>query len=207
MDSESRCSLSTSYPCYDSPMNVPPKIRMNAEEFLAWGETQSEGRYELVDGEIVMMSPERALHNRTKYAIARALDDAIADAGLECTVYTDGIGIRINDETVREPDASVQEGPEVDGDSLLLDRPIVVVEVISPASSRSDTSVKLIDYFMVPAIQHYLVVDAEKRNLIHYARGSGDTIETRVWSVGKIVLSPPGITVDVTDMFGVKKHT
>ncbi|MGQ0485817.1 MAG: Uma2 family endonuclease [Hyphomicrobiales bacterium] len=188
-------------------MNAPPKIRMKVEQFLAWGETQTAGRYELVEGEIVMMSPERARHNRAKYAITRALDDAVAAAGLNYTVYTDGMGVRINDDTVREPDATVQEGAEVDGDALLLDRPVIVVEVISPSSHRSDTTDKMIDYFSVASIQHYLVVDAEKRRLIHYGRAAAGSIATQVWAEGKINLAPPGLTIDVSELFGVKKHT
>ena len=42
-------------------MNAITKQRMTVAEFLVWAEAQSEGRYELVDGEIVKMAPERSL--------------------------------------------------------------------------------------------------------------------------------------------------
>jgi Uma2 family endonuclease len=52
------------------------------EEFRRWCEAQTKGRYERVDGWIVAMAPERGAHLRVKGAIYRALDRAVAIAGL-----------------------------------------------------------------------------------------------------------------------------
>ena len=46
--------------------------RMSVEEFLAWSEGQ-EGRYELEDGAVVAMAPERLLHTETKGEVFAAL--------------------------------------------------------------------------------------------------------------------------------------
>ena len=37
-----------------------PPGRMTVDEFLAWAMAQPEGRFELVDGRVVAMAPERA---------------------------------------------------------------------------------------------------------------------------------------------------
>ena len=116
-----------------------PKQRMKVPEFLAWAEAQPQGRYELVNGEVVVMAPERVRHNLVKTAVFRALDNAVRAARLPCTVFTDGVGIVINENTVREPDASVQCGGELNLDSMTLDAPLIVVEVASPSSERHDT--------------------------------------------------------------------
>jgi Uma2 family endonuclease len=75
-------------------MNLALKRKMTVAEFLEWAEAQPEGDFELVDGQIVAIVQERALHNLAKMAVARALQDAVAAAGLDCTVYTDGKSIR-----------------------------------------------------------------------------------------------------------------
>jgi Uma2 family endonuclease len=176
---------------------------MNVPEFLAWAEGQPDGRgYELVDGEVVAMAPERVLHNLAKLAVARALEDAVRGANLPCTVFTDGVTVKINDYTAREPDASVQCGLQADLDSLLIDAPLIVVEVASPTSERDDTGAKLVDYFSVPSIQHYLIVFPRRRVIVHYRRGEGGKIETSIAHDGEIVLSPPGITVPVAALLG-----
>lgn len=53
-----------------------PKAGMTVDEFLAWAE-EYPGRYELLDGIVYGMSPERAGHARAKSRVHRALDGAI----------------------------------------------------------------------------------------------------------------------------------
>jgi Uma2 family endonuclease len=181
---------------------VPPR-RMNVPEFLAWAQGQPEGPgYELVDGEVVAMAPERVLHNLAKLAVARALQDAVTAAKLPCTVFTDGVTVRINDYTAREPDASVQCGVKADLDSLLIEAPLIVVEVASPTSERDDTGAKLVDYFSVPSIQHYLIVFPQRRVIVRYERGEQGKIDTSIAHDGDIVLDPPGMTIAVAALLG-----
>jgi Uma2 family endonuclease len=176
---------------------------MKVPEFLAWADKQPEGkRYELVDGEVVAMAPERARHNLTKLAVARALGDAVETAKVPCTVFTDGVTVAINDDTAREPDASVQCGAEVDLDSMVVVAPLIVVEVASPSSERDDAEAKLIEYFSVTSIRHYLIVYPQKRVVVHHRREDGGDITTRILHDGEIMLNPPGMTVSVTALFG-----
>jgi hypothetical protein len=49
-----------------------------------WCEALKKGRYERVDGAIVATAPERGAHLRVKGAIYKALDRAVADAGVHC---------------------------------------------------------------------------------------------------------------------------
>jgi Uma2 family endonuclease len=181
-----------------------PKVRMTVAQFLDWGQAQSEGRYELVDGEVITMSPEKVLHNLVKAAICRALEDAVDRGGLDYTVFTDGIGIVIDDMTCREPDVSVQRGSTLDEDALTNAEPVIVVEVTSPSSVRTDGTYKLIEYFSLPTIMHYLVVDPRQKTVVHHRRGPGDVIETRILREGELILDPPGLAVPFSKLFGRK---
>jgi Uma2 family endonuclease len=179
------------------------KPRMKVPEFLAWAEKQPEGkRYELVDGQIVAMSPERARHNLAKFIVAIALRDAVKAANLPCTVFTDGVTVAINDDTAREPDASVQCDVEVDLDSTIIQSPLIVVEVVSPSSERDDAEAKLIEYFSVASIRHYLIVYPQKRAVVHHRREDSGDIATRILHDGEIMLNPPGMTVLVPALLG-----
>jgi len=55
-----------------------------------------------------------------------------------------------------------------------------VVEVLSPGTKHIDKAAKLLGYFSIATVQHYLIVDTEKEMIIHHARASGDLIETRI---------------------------
>ena len=176
------------------------KSKLTVAEFLDWYKRQP-GRYELVGGEIVAMAPGRVRHNTTKGQVYRALGDAVRRAGLACTVLTDGIGVMIDDDHWREPDAAVQCGSVPDPDAIMLDQPLIVVEVISPSSELQDTTKKLAEYFSVPSIMHYLIVDAEDRYVVHHQRrGGADDVLTRIVRTGEIVLDPPGMTVALDEL-------
>jgi Uma2 family endonuclease len=183
--------------CYSKGMTAKPKPRMTVPEFLDWAVAQPKGRYELVRGEIVAMAPERARHNLVKGAVFRALGDAVAAARLPCTVFTDGMTVVIDNETSREPDAAVQCGVATDLDTLILEAPLIVVEVASPSTERDDTGDKLVEYFSVPSIRHYLIIKPQKDVVVHHARNEAGEISTRILSGGEIKFEPPGITIQV----------
>src|SRR3954453_321951 len=96
---------------------------MNADEFTAWAMAQDTGRYELFAGEIVGMAPERIAHNELKLDVAVRLRNAIQEARLECQVLTDGMAVRVDDETVFEPDVSVRCGPRLDANAVEIPDP------------------------------------------------------------------------------------
>jgi Uma2 family endonuclease len=183
-------------------VNAPPKIRMSAKEFLTWGETQSEGRFELVEGEVVVMSPERARHNLVKGAVYIALVEAVNRIATPCTVFTDGIGIQTGPDTIREPDASVQLGRFADLDKMVLDAPIILVEVLSPSSERSDAGEKLAEYFSIPSVMHYLIVCPKQKYCYHHKRIGQDKVLTTIVRDGSIEFNPPGLSVALKDIFG-----
>jgi Uma2 family endonuclease len=180
-------------------MTAQSKPRMTVQEFLAWAAAQPRGRYELVRGEVVAMAPERARHNLVKAAVFRALGDAVARAGLPCTVFTDGMTVVIDNEHSREPDAAVQCSVSTDLDSMILEQPLIVVEVTSPSSERDDTGDKLVEYFSVPSIRHYLIVNPAKQVVVHHARDEVGKISTHIMSSGQLDLRPPGMTVPVRE--------
>jgi Uma2 family endonuclease len=176
--------------------------RMEVPEFLAWSERQPDDRYELVDGEIVAMTRDTVRHNRAKLAAYRALDDAVRAAGLPCVTLVDGVGVVVNDKTLRIPDVLVQCGAGPDPDAMIVESPLVVVEVVSPSREREDTDFKLVDHFSVASIHHYLIVFSDRRVVVHHQRSSGGGIATRIASDGDIALTPPGISVAVVALLG-----
>jgi Uma2 family endonuclease len=174
--------------------------QMSADEFLPWADGK-EGRWELHDGVPVMMSPERLAHIRTKLSAATALTDALKQTNLPCEVFTDGLAIKIDARTIFEPDASVVCGPRRSDDTIVITDPIVVVEVLSPSTAAIDHGRKLSGYFSLASAQHYLILDPERRVVIHHKRGQGDAIETRVLTNGVARLDPPGFEVAVEALF------
>jgi len=176
-------------------MTALPDAQMTVDEFLAWAEGRP-GRHELVNGVVFAMSPERARHARTKFSVQDALKQAIRRAGVPCEMFPDGMTVRVDGRTAYEPDALVRCGPRLPGDAVEVPDPVVVVEVLSPSTGRVDAGAKLAGYFQVPSVAHYLIVDPDRRIVIHHRRGDG-LIETRIAGDGVLTLDPPGLVVAV----------
>ena len=174
--------------------------RMTVDDFLVWSAGQT-GRHELFVGKVYAMAPERAGHAKVKYAVQTELQRSIKAAGVPCHMLPDGMTVRIDAETAHEPDALVYCGPEVAADAVEIGNPLIVVEVLSPSTRHIDASAKLASYFQVPSIHHYLIIDPERRPVIHHCRQNDGTILTRLLQTGELKLDPPGIVLDVQHFY------
>ena len=173
---------------------------MTVDEFLAWGEGR-EGRWELQDGELIAMSPERMAHLETKAAALIALRSAIMAVGAPCHSVPDGATVRISARTAFEPDVLVYCGPRLPPEAIEIPEPLIVVEVLSEGTAAHDHGLKLAGYFSLPSLAHYLILDPDSRTTIHHKRGQGDVIETRILRDGVLRLEPPGLEIPVRDLF------
>ena len=172
---------------------------MDVDAFLIWAGGR-DGRWELRDGRPVMMAPERAIHALTKYAAQESLKAGIERAGLACRMFPDGMTVRIHSRTAFEPDALVV-CPSPPLNSIEIPNPVVVVEVLSPSTAGEDHGPKLDGYFALPSVEHYLILDPDRRVMIWHKRGQAGAIETRILRDGLIRLDPPGLEAEVDGFF------
>jgi Uma2 family endonuclease len=180
-------------------MSSPAQSEMDVDAFLAWAEGR-DGRWELRDGQPIMMSPERAAHALTKYAAQKALEGGIVRAGLPCRMVPDGMTVRITARTAFEPDALVVCPPPALS-AIEIPNPVVVAEVLSPSTAADDHGLKLDGYFSLASVEHYLILDPDRRVLIHHKRGQAGAIETRILRDGLIRFDPPGFEAEVAAFF------
>jgi Uma2 family endonuclease len=169
------------------------------EEYRHWCANQPRGRFERVDGRIVVMAPERAGHARTKARVWQALDRAIRVASVACEALPDGMTVETG-ESDYEPDALVNCGARIEADAVAAPNPLIIVEVLSPGTASTDTGGKLAAYFAVPSVVHYLIVHPDKRVITHHRR-NGTGIDTRIIVNGDIVMDPPGIAITVEEIY------
>src|SRR5882724_3575669 len=183
-------------------MNIALRRSFTVEEYLAWSNAQTERqRSELINGQIVALAPERIKHTKVKLAVAMALKAAVVRSGLPCHVLADGPTVRIDDHTAYEPDALVYCGQELPGDALVVPNPVIIVEVLSPTTMHTDTSAKLVGYFKLPSVQHYLIIDPDACAVAHHSRAADGTVSGRTVTSGTLRLDPPGLAIDVSEFF------
>ncbi len=183
-------------------MNIALRRSCTVDEYLAWSEIQSDlARTELINGQIVAKAPEPVEHIEIKLSVAIALRAAIARCQLQCRALPNGPTVRIDDYTAYAPDALVYCGQELPGDALVVPNPVIVVEVLSPTTMHTDTSAKLIGYFKLPSVQHYLIIDPDACSVTHHSRSAEGSVSASHVMSGAIRLDPPGLAIDVSEFF------
>lgn len=173
---------------------------LTVDEFLAWVEGRP-GRYELHGGRVFAMSPERAGHAKTKFAVQTELVRAIKASGQSCHMLPDGMTVRVSSRSAYEPDGLVYCGGEADDGAVEIENPVIIVEVLSPSTRRLDTSAKIDGYFSIASVHHYLVIDPERRKIVHHRRQSDGAILTKILASGAMRLDPPGLDLDIERCF------
>ncbi len=91
-------------------MSTVAKPLKSVGEFLAWAEGR-DGRWELQDGELVAMAPERVAHLETKAEALIALRSAIRRANAPCHAVPDGATVHIAAQSVRAGRSCLLWGP------------------------------------------------------------------------------------------------
>lgn len=184
-------------------MNIALRSAMTVADYLAWAEAHGEvKRVELINGRVVAQSSESVGHNRTKGALLNALHRALAKTDLVGEAFTNGLAVPIDAYTAYDPDATVRCGKPLAANEMTVSDPIIVVEVTSPSTGHTDTSAKLIGYFKLASVAHYLVIDPDARTVMHHIRGADGAVAARALDQGTLTLDPPGLTVVVADLFG-----
>ncbi len=125
---------------------------MDQNAFLAWAQGREE-RYELDRGRVIMMTGGSRAHWQIAVNLLKALD-----ARLDPDRFTvlPEFGVDVGPKSIRFPDIVVDVAGQTPGD-LTATAPVLIVEILSPASERVDLGDKAAEYLRIPSLQAYLV--------------------------------------------------
>lgn len=142
-----------------------------------------EGRWELIDGFPYAMSPAPNLkHQWVVVNILSELRSAIKKTNCKnCKVY-DFIDIKIEEDTILQPDCSIVCGPTKK--NYLDFPPTLVVEVLSEATALKDRHTKFSIYEEF-GVKYYIIVDPEIESLEIYL------LENSIYTLQKFKLEKP----------------
>ena len=125
------------------------------QQFFDWAGAREE-RYEFDGFRPVAMTGRTLNHNRISQNLWAALRQRLRGTG--CQPFGPDAGIATVGEAVRYPDALITCSKSA-GESLLAPDPVVVFEVLSPNSTRTDRIVKLREYQAVESIRRYVIAE------------------------------------------------
>jgi Uma2 family endonuclease len=162
---------------------VSDGLYMTEEQYLVLDEA-TDGNYEFYDGYVVMLSPpssaydEHAIidmaggsiaHSAICARLASLIDQVLPDG--PCLVHTSDVKVKISSQrNYFHPDVSVACGEEP---GQMLNHPVVVIEVLSPATEKRDRGSKLESYKELPSVQEYVLIGSTYKAIEVYRRENG----------------------------------
>ncbi len=141
---------------------------MTVAEFLDWPGDGTNRKFQLVDGELRVMSPGSATHAAIQTNLAYELRRHMIDRRIDCRVLTEpGVVTLIRpNKNLRMPDLGVTRTKDVPGQKTLPE-PIVLIEVLSPSNAK-DTWDNVRAYTTISSVREIVVV--------HSTRVLGETL-------------------------------
>ncbi len=148
-------------------MNQAVLSRLSEQDYLH-DEMNGESRHEYVDGVAFAMAGAGEAHNLISLNIASKLREFVR--GSPCRVYISDMKLHVETwKAYYYPDIMVVCDP-ADNHDYFKEHPSVVLEVLSPATERTDRREKMLAYRTLPSLREYLLVAADRRKVERYCR-------------------------------------
>ncbi|AFZ18418.1 Uma2 family endonuclease [Allocoleopsis franciscana] len=145
--------------------------KITVEEYLKW-EQHQEFRHEYIDGEIMAMTGGTIPHNDIALNFYRALYSHLHHRG--CRVNVSDVKVQANKSSrYFYPDLVVTCDPDDLKSRDFIQRPKIIVEVLSSSTANYDRTKKLKYYRQIPSLQEYVLVNSEEMAVEVYHRGEG----------------------------------
>jgi len=154
-------------------MSLPaPQPVFDAQAYLAW-EAEQSTKHEYHDGEVFAMAGASDAHVTVAGNVYMALRNHLR--GSPCSVFISDMKLRVEeDNAFFYPDVFVTCADSDRGQSHSKSAPVLVVEVLSPATSAYDRGAKFAAYRKLPTLREYALIDPERLSLDLFRR-EGDS--------------------------------
>lgn len=181
-------------------MSQTAQRRMTVEEFFEW-QSRQDRNYELVDG-----VPVLTVKAMTGATVRHDMVTVNAIASLHRQLRGTPCGPRTADQAVRtfrgvrRPDVSVECG-QPDDQSTAMQEPRVVIEILSPSTTRYDRFQKLEEYKDHATIKVILLIDTEAPRVTVWRRATDWTNMERTGLDAVVELPEINASLALSDLY------
>jgi Uma2 family endonuclease len=169
----------------------PPLPPMTLAEYFAY-DRSSQRRHEYVYGAVRAMAGGTLAHNAIATNTLVALHGRL---GGPCRAYASDVQVRASSGLYYYPDVVVECGRTPD-DSLVIERPVLIVEVASSATGPVDRGEKLIAYCGLESLRTYVILESRRKWATVMRRADGEWIRDEQTG-GRIHISIPQGEIDI----------
>ena len=182
------------------------KTLLTADQFFDFCD-RNDGRYELVDGEVVELAPANEEHGEVAFNISGAFYVYSRRHGIGRGGTETGYRVRQNPDVVRGPDVSFNVSTRREGEEphrrFVPGAPDIAVEVVSPSNTAAEIRRKVAEYLAAGSQRVWAVYAATRRNprsvIVHRADGATVTYAGDDVITDEELL--PGFSLQLSDIF------
>ena len=169
---------------------------MTPEEFLAWEEGQ-ELKWEFDGFQPVAMTGGTDAHSAIQGSLITALNVRLR--GSRCRPCGPDVKVEANGR-FRYPDAFVTCKP-VPFDATVVTEPVVIFEVLSKSTERSDRTMKLMEYQSIPALQRYVMLEHDQALATVITRRDGRWLFELLRADAALAMTEIGIEIPLAEIY------
>ncbi|MFM8332870.1 MAG: Uma2 family endonuclease, partial [Candidatus Methylumidiphilus sp.] len=133
-----------------------PKIYISESEYLA-GERVSEVKHELIGGVAYAMAGAKKNHERIISALVRLFGNQLLDT--PCDVYASDLKVKVAEDFFY-PDIMVVCDDKTEHE-YYTESPLLIVEVLSKSTRKTDETLKRLAYQSLPSLQEYVLIEQD----------------------------------------------
>jgi len=178
-------------------MSVAVSKSMTLAEFLAWEERQPL-RHEFDGLRSVAMTGGTRAHAVVQANLAIAIGGRLR--GGPCRFYGSDLKIRTGDDHIRHPDGFVACTPGESTSTVVAD-PVVIFEVLSPATAAVDRIVKAREYQATPSVPRYVMLEQDRIGATVYARASNGWTHEILIAESMLALPEISVTFPLAELY------
>lgn len=129
---------------------------INMEEYLQ-GELNSQVKHELINGDIYAMAGASGNHERISLNIARKFGNHLE--GTPCEPFGSDMKVKV-DSNFFYPDVIVDCHFD-ESQPYYTETPVIIVEVLSKSTRKTDETIKRMTYLNIPSLQEYVLIEQD----------------------------------------------
>ena len=165
--------------------------------------TPNDERYELMDGELIMVPAPGESHQIVAMELGALLHVFVKARGLG-RVFSAPYDVVLSDTDIVQPDLLFvsNERAHIRTPTNIRGAPDLVVEILSPSTAERDRTLKRALYAEY-GVQEYWLVDPDTKTVTVLVLDAGAFAEAACYGTGQTLTSPilPGFTANLDDLF------
>ncbi|MGZ0077325.1 Uma2 family endonuclease [Methylomonas sp. BW4-1] len=168
---------------------------LSEEEYLAT-EIHSDVKREYIDGRIYAMAGAGYNHNCISANILGEFRNHLK--GTPCATFMADIKVRMGKDYVY-PDVLV-DCSKMAGDDVFSTSPVIIVEVLSRSTRKTDTTTKLLRYINLPSLQEYVLIEQDIVS-VQVLRRNKHWLSEYYFLGDAVTFESIGLTLNVEDIY------